>query len=485
MHMEKANSKQPTCNRRRTAMQSEFYKEELRPRFHYSTKCSWINDPNGLVYFEGVYHIYYQTIPGSSENNGDLHWGHATSEDLVHWTEQPCVLFPDAVGKMWSGTAAVDIDNRSGLFKEKGIIIAYSTDTQDIGIAYSEDGFHFTKFSEKEPVIRCPEGVTEFRDPHIFWYPEDAKWKMVVAGGLVRIYESSDLRHWVLCSDDKNGITTECPSLIRMRVENTTEEKWVLSLGGREYIVGSFNGKEFVPESDRQVFNEGPDTYAGITFANEPEGRIIMMSWLNRWWYAKASPDGPWTGCLSLPVEMRLLKIGDSYRLLQNPVREVDVLRGELLFSEGRREYSSNNPLEAVSADIFEMIMTIDAEKSSEFELGIRVGEGDDNRLIFSPETMTFTFDRTECKNGSDELKVKFNPRVFTVSKEALKCGEISFRILVDRSNVEIFISGGIHYFVERIQPSEQSRKMYLKTNGTIHSKEIEIYKVNNIWEKI
>ena len=149
--------------------------ERKRQKFHYSAERSWLNDPNGMVYFDGKYHLCYQTIPNSPVNNGELHWGHATSVDLVHWTEHAPVLFPDKVGKMWSGTSAVVRDDPSGILGGEGIVAAYSTDTQNIGVAFSRDGFAFTKVSESEPVISHPDGVTDFRDPHIFYYPEDKK----------------------------------------------------------------------------------------------------------------------------------------------------------------------------------------------------------------------------------------------------------------------------------------------------------------------
>ena len=469
-----------------TEKSNSYYDEPLRPQFHFSAEKSWLNDPNGLVYFNGLYHLYYQSIPYSSENNGDIHWGHATSPDLIHWTHHAPALFPDAVGTMWSGTAAVDRGNTSGFFPdgEEGIVVAYSTNTQNVGIAYSRDGgYTFTKVSESEPVLAHPDGVADFRDPHIFYYPEDGKWKMVVAGGLVRIYESPDLVRWRPCGAAQEEYVTECPNLFRMKVENTGEEKWVLSLGGRDYVVGSFDGKKFTGETEKTVMDEGADTYAGITFSDVPDGRTIMISWLNRWWYAKATPDGAWNGSFSLPVEMKLYKIGDKYRLFQTPVKEAETLRREKLFSSGDAVYKAGeNPLENVFADTFEMLFTVDLSRSSAFEIGLRVGDGDRPFIRFTPETMTFVFDRTACADESDELKIKFNPREFTVEKEAIKDGKLSFRILVDRSSVEAFIGGGYHYFAARMQPKEKSRGMFVSADDKVVSDRREIYRLGTIW---
>lgn len=469
------------CQKKKAAL----YDEPLRPQFHYTAPQSWLNDPNGLVYFDGVYHLYYQSIPYSSVNNGDLHWGHATSRDLIHWRHRAPALAPDKVGTMWSGTAAVDHGGTTGFFGGKtGIVAAYSTDTQNIGIAYSRDGGEtFTKVSETEPVLAHPDGVTEFRDPHIFYYPEDGKWKMVVAGGILRIYESDDLVSFTPCGPAQEEFVTECPNLIRMKVEETGEEKWVLSLGGRDYVVGSFDGKKFTGETEKIIMDDGADTYAGITFSDTPDGRVIMISWLNRWWYAKLSPDGAWNGAFALPVEMKLHKIGERYRLFQNPVKEAEKLRRELLFSSaGAVIRSGENPLENVFADTFEMLFDVDIARSSAFEIGLRIGEGDRSFIRFDPETMLFTFDRTECAGGSDELKTKFNPREFTVEKDAVTDGKLSLCILVDRSSVEAFIGGGYHYFVARIQPSIRSTGMFISADETVRADRLEIYKLGSIW---
>lgn len=471
----------------RNKKKPSFYNEPLRPQFHYTAEKSWLNDPNGLVYFGGLYHLYYQSIPYSSENNGDLHWGHATSRDLIHWTHQAPALSPDKVGTMWSGTAAVDHGGMTGFFGgKKGIVAAYSTDTQNIGIAYSRDGGEtFTKLSKTEPVLRHPDGVTEFRDPHIFYYPEDKMWKMVVAGGLLRIYESPDLVHFTPCGPAQEEFNTECPNLIRMKVIETGEEKWVLSLGGRDYVVGSFDGRKFTGETDKIVMDDGADTYAGITFSDTPDGRIIMISWLNRWWYAKATPDGAWNGCFALPVEMKLHRIGGTYRLFQTPVKEAETLRREKLFSSGETVIKAGeNPLGHVFADTFEMLFDVDVTRSSAFEIGLRIGDGDRSFIRFDPETMLFTFDRTACAGGSDELKTKFNPREFTVEKDAVTDGKLSFRILVDRASVEVFLGDGYHYFVARIQPSINSTGMFISAFDTVCADRLEIYKLGSIWRE-
>ena len=330
------------------------YSEKYRPQYHYSPKRNWVNDPNGLVYYEGVWHLYYQHNPTSNENNSNTHWGHATSKDLIHWEEQEIALFPDDLGNMWSGTGVVDYNNTSGFFAEtkekRGIVVAYSTSTQHVGIAYSTDGgYTFQKVSTSIPILQKPVGVNDFRDPHIFWYEEEQKWIMVVAGGLVRIYESFNLVDWEHCSD--TNINTECPNLIRMKVVETREEKWPLSLGGRSYIVGSFNGKEFKKESGILQMNYGPDSYAGITFNNAPNGRIIMISWLNNWAYTGIA-DGVWNGCFTIPVELSLHRIDNAYQLVQIPVEEIVSIQGKKLVELREQNYKNHDdPLKNINSN--------------------------------------------------------------------------------------------------------------------------------------
>lgn len=463
------------------------YSEPWRPQYHYSAKQSWVNDPNGLVYFKGVYHLYYQCIPDTNDNkSGDMHWGHATSTDLIHWKERPVVLFPDAVGKMWSGTGAVDHLNSSGFFGDTedgtGIIIAYSTDTQHIGVAYSKDGYGFVKLSKTEPVVAHPEGVTEFRDPHIFRYPEENKWKMLVAGGYFRMFESDDAAVWSACADAQEEYRTECPNLIWMKVCGSDEEKWVLSLGGREYVVGSFDGKRFIGETERIDMNEGPDTYAGITFSDVPDGRVIMISWFNRWSYAMP-PEGKWNGCFTLPVEMKLIRTDDSYRLIQTPVKEAESLFGETLFSaENIVCTRDNDPLRGILSNTFALEMTVDVEKSSGFSLGICVGDGDGAYMRFDADGEC-VFDRSESRTGIPALREKFNPRRFRIDQRSVKNGKLRLTVFVDRSNTEMFINGGYHYFTARIQPQPSSRGIRVIPDGTLYIDRLTVKEMRSIWD--
>lgn len=445
--------------------QTEKYMEMWRPKYHYSAQQSWVNDPNGLVYYKGVWHKYYQTNPNTNVF-GNIHWGHATSTDLVHWQEHEPVLAPDNVGLMFSGTAVVDHNNTTGFFTntqdKKGIVVAYSTDTQHIGIAYSlDDGYTFTKVSTTQPVIQNP-NEEHFRDPHIFWYEERQEWIMVIAGGFVRYYASSDLVHWTHRST--SNIWTECPNLVKFKVKGTNDYKWLLYCGGKGYYVGSFNGTTFNPETG-YIAIEGPDTYAGITYANTPNDRLVMSSWLNNWDYT--APEGIWNGCFALPVELELVRNGNSYKLIQNPVQEVSAIKGDELLSVSNKTYTNTNALAGLKSNSFELNTEIDINNSSDFTLSFCIGEGDKTSITYKKSTSEIFFDRTQSKYGFEALKQKGN---FSFRVEPSSCinGILKLRLFVDVDNMELFVNDGFHYFVARIQPFTSSQDMSLIGNNVV-----------------
>ena len=464
------------------------YSEMWRPQYHYSPKENWVNDPNGLVYYKGIYHLYYQYNPSSNQNNSNTHWGHATSTDLVNWKEEKIALFPDDLGLMWSGTGAVDYNNDSGFFSDTtekmGIIIAYSTNTQQIGIAYSLDnGYTFNKVSTINPVIKRPEGIKDFRDPHIFYYPEDKKWKVLVAGGRVQIYESSDLINWSLTTNEPSIYNTECPNLIRMKVVDTDEEKWVLSLGGRKYIVGSFDGIKFKGETSEMIFDEGPDTYAGITFSNDKYRRTIMISWLNSWAYTNPA-DGKWNGCFSLPVELKLYKYGESYRIIQNPVDEIELLKDKELINIKDKEFDNSiNPLSGIRTNQFELNASIDLSKSSSFDLNLCVGDEDKTSIYYLKDSNQLLIDRSASKYGISALKEKNYLYTINLNDLSFKDNNIlKLRLFVDKSNLELFINDGYYYFVCRIQPFTSSDKMEIKSDEKIKINSLSVHSLKSIW---
>jgi len=321
-------------------LDEEFY----RPNYHFTPKANWMNDPNGMFYLNGTYHLYFQHYPDDNVW-GPMHWGHATSKDLIQWKEQPIALYPDELGLIFSGSAVVDKENTSGFGKD-GIapVVAIYTyhnmdgekagdiDFQTQGIAYSlDEGMTWTKYSDN-PVIKNP-GIKDFRDPKVIWDNQTNKWIMsLAAGNKIMFYSSANLIDWTLESEfgaDKgeHGGVWECPDLFPMKLEGSETTKWVLLVsinpsgpnGGSatQYFIGDFDGHNFVLDKDfeKQLqqknsiwLDYGRDNYAGVTWSNIPEsdGRHLFIGWMSNWDYARDVPTYKWRSTMTIARELKL-----------------------------------------------------------------------------------------------------------------------------------------------------------------------------------
>lgn len=331
-----------------------------RPSFHFTPEKNWTNDPNGLVYLDGEYHLFYQNNP-YGKTWGHMSWGHAVSEDLIHWQHLPVALeeYVDGVTKdstmIFSGTVVVD-ENDTGGFGKNALVAIYTSHVHKGGaglaqhqsMAYSVDKGRTWKRYDKNPIVDI--GRKDFRDPKVFWYEPEKKWVMVlVVPDLfkVQFYESKNLKEWKLSGEFGGAGDTlriwECPDLYPLTVENEKEKtKWVLSLSGShpagskfvgmQYFVGEFDGKKFVADDKRALYvNDGKDFYAGIVYNHLPkeQNRTVMIGWTNNWTYANQIPAGEWRGAMTIPRVLSLLKTEGGYRLLQRPVSELTSLRGK------------------------------------------------------------------------------------------------------------------------------------------------------------
>ena len=355
------NTKEPA------ATDKDYYQEEHRPQFHFSPAEKWMNDPNGMVYFEGEYHLFYQYYPDSTVW-GPMHWGHAVSEDLVHWEHLPIGLYPDSLGYIFSGSAVIDWKNSSGLGKDgEPPMIAIFTHHDPVGekttqndfqyqsIAYSHDkGRTWTKY-EGNPVIPNTEKIRDFRDPKVMWDDANEEWLMVFAAkDRVKFWRSDDLKSWEFLSDwghkygDRIGVW-ECPDFFPMTVGDTGAQKWVLLLSinpgssnggsGTMYFVGDWDGKNFKVESrfEKDILDGksvwldyGRDNYAGVTWSDVPDtnGRKLFMGWMSNWDYAQVVPTEKWRSAMTLPRTLKLNDSAQGYRLFVEPVHELSELRG-------------------------------------------------------------------------------------------------------------------------------------------------------------
>lgn len=314
---------------------SAMYKERNRPQFHFTARRGWINDPNGLIFHDGLYHLYYQHNPYEREWE-NMTWGHATSSDLVHWIEHDDVLFPDRLGTMYSGSAVFDGQNTSGFGTKKcpPFVYAYTADRSDREvqcIAYSLDGGMTLKKYEGNPVIDSYDKWQshDTRDPRLFWYEPGKHWVMVLnERDGHSIYSSANLKDWTY----ESHVTGfwECPDLFELPVDgNPGNTRWVMLGASNTYMIGSFDGKTFKPEGGKYRFCSG-SIYAAQTFSHTPDGRRIQIGWGR-----VSHPDMPFNGMMLLPTELMLKTTNEGVRLISKPVSEVQSLMQNVLSSEG------------------------------------------------------------------------------------------------------------------------------------------------------
>jgi len=337
------------------AEQQHHYLEEYRPQFHFSPPEKWMNDPNGLVYNKGIYHLFYQYYPEDIVW-GPMHWGHATSKDMVHWKNKPIALFPDEQGYIFSGSAVIDTDNSSGLGSvDNPPLVAIFTyhkaewaeegriDFQTQGIAYSLDnGDTWVKY-EGNPVIKN-ESIKDFRDPKVFWNGKTNNWTMLlVAGDHLQIWQSPDLKDWAKVSEfgkdqGAHGGVWECPDMFPLKVEGTDLEKWVLLISinpgapnggsGTQYFIGDFDGKTFTSDQkEHKWIDWGTDNYAGVTYNHTPNNDRIFIGWMSNWDYAQETPTEKWRSAMTLPRKLKLQAVNGTVELFNYPLKSVEKLR--------------------------------------------------------------------------------------------------------------------------------------------------------------
>ena len=318
--------------------------EIYRPKIHFSPSKNWMNDPNGMVFFNGVYHLYFQYNP-KGDKWGNMSWGHATSPDLIHWEEQPVAILPNELGDIFSGSCVIDKENTAGY--GKNVLFAIYTSSNPIqqqSIAYSFDnGQTFTNYPEN-PVI--PNDDDNLRDPKVFWHEQNKKWVMVLAKGWakgVEIYSSKNLKTWEHLSTflvelpDMEEFQWECPELLEFDYKN--EKKWVLLVSvnprsevlgsGTMYFVGNFDGTTFTadPLNYPLWLDYGMDNYAGVTFSNFGK-RKVLIGWMNNWLYGEDIPCSPWRSAMTLPRELKLIEFEDKPLLANTVVDEIYKIAG-------------------------------------------------------------------------------------------------------------------------------------------------------------
>ena len=454
------------------------YKEDYRPQYHFSPPEMWMNDPNGLVFNDGLYHLFYQYYPDDIIW-GPMHWGHAVSEDMIHWVQKPIALYPDEKGYIFSGSAVVDRNNTSG-FAEQGkspLVAIYTyhdpegekanTSTfQTQGIAYSLDnGESWTKY-EDNPVIGN-EGIRDFRDPKVFWHHETQSWIMVlVAGDHAKLYRSPNLKEWTYLSDfgsdvGAHGGVWECPDLFQLPVKEGEEEKWVLLISinpnapnggsGTQYFIGQFDGTTFTSDQqEARWLDWGRDNYAGVTYNNVPDGKRIFIGWMSNWDYARDTPTKEWRSAMTLPRELSLSKIVDTYELLNYPIDQFDkIIQPE--FKENR--VIGSGKTHHFSFDHFNESEVRFSTAFRDFKMFFSNDSGDTLLLSMDAKKNEFILDRR--LSGKVDFHEKFAPGIQRMPLDNLPENPFEVRILMDWSSIEVFINQGQYVMTAQLFPNE------------------------------
>src|SRR5680860_141944 len=486
----------------------EQYTEPYRPQFHFSPETMWMNDPNGMVYNNGVYHLFYQYHPDSTIW-GPMHWGHATSKDLLHWQHKPIALYPDEKGFIFSGSGVLDKQNSSGFGTDDNpplaVIFTYhnakkkaSDDTgfETQGIAYSLDnGDSWTKYNGN-PVVDA-ENSTDFRDPKVFWYEPDQKWIMsLAAGDHAQFYGSKNLKEWELLGEfgkenGAHGGVWECPDLTPFKVGGTDVEKWVLLISinpgapnggsGTQYFVGDFDGKTFTTDQieDRWI-DWGTDNYAGVTFSNTPGDDTIFLGWMSNWQYANETPTESWRGAMTLPRKLTLEPVGKGYSLFNYPIKKVDGL-----ISEGSTKdlNIAIGDEQSISADSLMQSEVRFMTSSKDFQLKFGNAAGEALVLTIKDTTHEFSLDRS--RSGKTDFQEAFGKTIQHMPIPDLPDGEYEVRIFMDRSSIEIFLNQGQYVMTAQVFPNENYNVLNIVNTSdakALEFKKFGIGTVKGVW---
>ena len=441
--------------------------EKYRPAYHHTPVYGWMNDPNGMFYKDGVWHLCFQYNPyGSQWEN--MTWGYSTSTDLVHWTAQPAVLEGDALGTIFSGSSVVDKNNTAGFGKDA--IVAFYTSaghSQMQSMAYSTDGGKtFTKY-EHNPIIVST--ARDFRDPHVFWNDEAGFWNMILAAGQeMQIYSSTNLKDWKYESSfgheyGNHGGVWECPDLMKMKVKGTDKEKWMLicninpggPFGGSatQYFIGQFDGHKFTCEdepNETKWMDYGKDHYATVTFDNAPDGRRCAIAWMSNWQYANQVPTKQFRSANSIVRDLGLFEYkGETYCSVL-PAKEMSAARGAKIKA----------PTEACE-------IVVDLKGDAQITLRNSKGE----RVVMTYDDAEETFDMDRRRSGD----VSFSD-AFPVSTSSPTYGKVrQLRIFVDRCSVEAFDGDGKMSMTNLVFPSTPYDRLTIKGKA-----KAKIYKIKS-----
>jgi fructan beta-fructosidase len=491
----------------------EAYAEKYRPQYHFTPQKGWMNDPNGLVFYAGEYHLFYQYFPDSTVW-GPMHWGHAVSKDMVHWEHLPIALYPDSLGLIFSGSAVVDWNNTSGFGSiENPPLIAMFTyhnmdwekagriDCENQGIAYSLDkGRNWIKY-EKNPVVQNP-GVKDFRDPKMIWFEKTKQWNLILsAHNRVKIYSSPNLKNWKFESEfgwdaGAHGGVWECPDLFPLKVEGSNQTKWVLivnmnpggpnSGSGTQYFVGDFDGRQFIPNSKETSWLDfGRDNYAGVTWSDIPEsdGRRLFIGWMSNWNYAQLVPTHPWRSAMTIPRELKLDQTDGKFRVKSVPVQEMNQLHDQaskINLEPGTISGVKQLDTKAINLNQCEIVFNLEAGKNVPDSYGIILENtlGEVVKIGYSGKNQQFFADRTKSGN------MNFADNFSGIDTAPYRIGKkIQLHLFIDAASIELFVDEGKLVMTELVFPSENFKRLKIfASGGDILLRKAEIVGIKRIW---
>ncbi|TWR29297.1 glycoside hydrolase family 32 protein [Mucilaginibacter pallidiroseus] len=479
------------------------YNEQYRLQAHWSPKAKWTNDPNGLILHNGTYHLFYQHYPDSTVW-GPMHWGHATSKDLVTWKQQPIALYPDSLGYIFSGSIVADEKNTSGLGEGgKTPLVAIfthhdpkgeksgSSTYQNQSIAYSlDEGQTWTKYANN-PVLKNP-GIKDFRDPKVFWYAPQNKWLMSLATkDRITFYSSANLKNWKKESEfgeklGGHGGVWECPDLISLKLNG--KQYWVLLVsinpggpnGGSatQYFVGNFDGNKFTPlDSQTRWIDYGPDDYAGVTFGGTGD-RKIFLGWMGNWLYANQVPTKNWRNAMTIPRELSLLSNKGRVFLASTPVKEL----GNLAMQTEKVDGNQLTP----GADVFQVIKQSPAQftlhfttpQLRDYKLVLANDAGEELVIGYDAAKTRYYIDRSKAGDNSFSKQfagVAYAPRISSALNSDLK-------LVVDASSIELFADGGLSNLTSVFFPKAPYTHLKVEAKD-MKVENMEVSPLKSIWK--
>jgi fructan beta-fructosidase len=490
------------------------YGERYRPQFHFSPQVNWTNDPCGLVYAFGKYHLFFQHNPFANVW-GHMSWGHAVSSDLVHWKQLPVAIREDEKAAIFTGSSIFDATNTSGLCQSsrRGCIVSIytgftpKTDTapekQTQNLAFSQDGLTWTKYA-RNPVLDL--GRSDTRDPKVFWYAPAKYWVMVIVQAndkKVRLFSSSDLKEWRPLSDfgpqGATGGVWECPDLYTLPVQGQAGKmRWILKIGlnpghisggsGEQYFIGQFDGKTFTPDEANGAIHwldYGRDCYCALTFNHEPNPQVPrMIGWMNNWQYAAGVPTSPWRGAMTLPRDLSLANVNGGLQLLQRPIEALRSLRTKEFDYEGGSNADLNRKLEVwpYRGQTFEIEASIRVGQAGLIAWKILQGEDDETVVGFDAAKGQLFVDRS--KSAATQFSKAFPSR--TVAPLTLGNGPLKLHIFVDRSSVEVFAQDGAVAMTNLVFPKPGSTGLSLAASGGgVENIQFRMWALGSAWRHV